>query len=64
MIRSSRQQQQKNSNEMARQLAADRAAAAQLKDVDAEPGSDALRAASANKPACNASHKRLIRSSM
>ncbi|KAM0854813.1 hypothetical protein ACQ4PT_050195 [Festuca glaucescens] len=39
VIRSSRQQQQKSANEMARQLAADRAAAAQLKDGDAEPAS-------------------------
>ncbi|KAK1694578.1 hypothetical protein QYE76_011275 [Lolium multiflorum] len=62
VIRSSKQQQQKSANEMARQLAADRAAAAQLKDGDAEPASDALRAASASKPACNPSRKRLMRS--
>uniref|UniRef100_A0ACD5TJK1 Uncharacterized protein n=1 Tax=Avena sativa TaxID=4498 RepID=A0ACD5TJK1_AVESA len=62
VIRSSRQQQQKNANEMARHLDVDRAAAAQLKDGDAEPTSDALYAASASKPACNASRKRLLRS--
>ncbi|CAM0956909.1 unnamed protein product [Alopecurus aequalis] len=59
VIKSSREQQQKSANEVARQLAADRAPAAQLKDRDAE---DALRAASANKPACNTSRKRLLRS--
>uniref|UniRef100_A0ACD5TP89 Uncharacterized protein n=2 Tax=Avena sativa TaxID=4498 RepID=A0ACD5TP89_AVESA len=62
VIRSSRQQQQKSANEMARHLAADRAAAAQLKDGAPEPASDALHAASASKPACNASRKRLLRS--
>lgn len=62
VIKSSRQQQQKSANEMARQLAADRAAAAQLKDGDAGTNSFAMRAASANKPACNASRKRLLRS--
>jgi hypothetical protein len=62
VIRSSRQQQQKSANEMARQLAADRAAATQLKDGDAEPASDPMHAASAIKPAANACRKRLMRS--
>ena len=62
-LKSSRLQQQKSANETARHLAADRAAAAaQLKDGDAEPASDASRAASAKKSTCNASRKRLLRS--
>ncbi|VAH16043.1 unnamed protein product [Triticum turgidum subsp. durum] len=63
-LKSSRLQQQKSANETARHLVADRAAAAaaQLKDGDAEPPSDASRAASAKKSTCNASRKRLLRS--
>ncbi|XP_037437478.1 shugoshin-1-like [Triticum dicoccoides] len=63
-LKSSRLQQQKSANETARHLVADRAAAAaaQLKDGDAEPASDASRAASAKKSTCNASRKRLLRS--
>ncbi|XP_044979839.1 shugoshin-1-like isoform X2 [Hordeum vulgare subsp. vulgare] len=71
-LKSSRHQKQKSANETARHLVADRpAAAAQLKDGDAEPDSDASRAtsankstcnASANKSTCNASRKRLLRS--
>lgn len=63
-MKGSRHLQQKGPSEMARQSTSDRAAAAaaQLKEGDAEPGPEVSGAASARKLAGNASRKRLLRS--